>query len=149
MKMSNRFVKLKENAVLPTRATKNSAGYDFSIPEEPGRVYLIRPGETLKIKTGIAVKLDSNKYLAILVRSSIGIKKHLELANGTAIIDADFYGNPDNGGEITLALYNYGEKAAELKAGERIAQGVICQYFKAAGDKADADRSGGIGSTGK
>ena len=82
MELKNKcFMKLRDNAIIPTRATKYSAGYDFSIPADGNREFLISPGEVLKVKTGIAVILNDNEYLAIHIRSSLGIKKHLMLAN--------------------------------------------------------------------
>lgn len=150
MELKNKcFMKLRDNAIIPTRATKYSAGYDFSIPADGNREFLISPGEVLKVKTGIAVILNDNEYLAIHIRSSLGIKKHLMLANVTGVIDSDYYGNPDSRGEIIIALYNYGNTVQALKAGERVAQGIICTYGKVTDDSADEERKGGIGSSGK
>lgn len=39
---------------LPSRATTGSAGYDFKAPF----TFEMRPGETMKIPTGIRVKID-------------------------------------------------------------------------------------------
>lgn len=85
--------------------------------------------------------------LLLFVRSSIGIKKHITLANGTGVIDADYYNNPDNEGEIMLALTNNGNEFWEAYPRDRIAQGVFVKYAVTDDDTADGDRKGGIGST--
>ena len=48
--------KLYWDIKLPKRATKGSAGYDFYTPFE----FTLKPGETIKIPTGIRVKMDEN-----------------------------------------------------------------------------------------
>ena len=40
------------------------------------------------------------------------------LSNGTGVIDASYYNNSDNEGNIMCALYNYGNAPVELKAGD-------------------------------
>ena len=71
------------------------------------------------------------------------------LANRTGVIDADYYGNADNDGNIGLTLYNYGSETVELKAGEKIMQGVIVDYKISDNDCVTTGRCGGFGSTGK
>ena len=60
-------------AILPLRATKNSAGYDFYTPE----AITIRPGEVVKIMTGVKAKMQDGEFLMLDIRSSFGIKKGL------------------------------------------------------------------------
>ncbi len=128
---------------LPTRATKFSAGYDICTPTDiflPSKV-------SVKIKTDIKAKVKEDEVLLLFVRSSVGIKKNVVLMNGTGVIDADYYSNPDNDGNIMLALYNYGETAATFKAGDRICQGIFVKYDTVEDDNATMERAGGIGST--
>ena len=84
------------------------------------------------------------------IRSSIGVKKGVVLSNGTGIIDASYYSNPDNDGRIGISLYNTSDKEVHLLAGDRIAQGVFMQYL-VADDEAvlNEERAGGFGSSGK
>lgn len=70
------------------------------------------------------------------------------LANGTGVIDADYYGNADNDGNIGLTLYNYGTETVELKAGEKVMQGCVVDYKISENDGAFGSRVGGFGSTG-
>lgn len=128
---------------LPKRATKHSAGYDFCTPVD----LVVYPGKCESVKLDVKAKMNPNQVLLMYIRSSVGIKKHILLANGTGVIDSDFYGNKDNDGNMTLALYNYGKEVQIFKAGERIAQGVFVKFDTTEDDQVEKQRSGGIGST--
>ena len=129
---------------LPTRATAKSAGHDFFLKED----VTIKPGKAVFQYTDVKCKLNRDEVLLLFVRSSIGIKQHLMLANGTGVIDADYYGNADNDGNIGLTLYNYGTETVTLKAGEKVMQGVIVDYKISDNDCVTTGRYGGFGSTG-
>lgn len=129
----------------PVRKTAKSAGYDFHTPE----MIMIEPGETVIIPTGYRVKLEDDEWLALFIRSSLGIKRHLILSNCVGVIDADYYDNPSNGGEIMGALTNIGNATVMLAPGEAFMQGVIMKYQTVDSDAAVGKRTGGIGSTGK
>ena len=47
-------------------------------------------------------KIPDGYYLELSVRSSTPLKHWIILANGVGIIDADYYNNPSNEGEIFL-----------------------------------------------
>mgnify|MGYP002567729819 FL=1 len=130
---------------LPKRKTKQSAGYDI----ESAVNVVINPGETKLIPTGIKVYMDENEWLGIYIRSSLAIKYGLVLANSVAVIDSDYYNNPDNEGHIMMALRNTSGSPCAIKVGDRIAQGIFHRYYRVDGDKTDGSRIGGIGSTGK
>lgn len=128
---------------LPTRATKHSAGYDICTPCDihiPSKACVV-------VKTDIKAKVKEDEVLLIFVRSSVGIKKNIALMNGTGVIDSDFYGNTDNDGNISLALYNYSNDLQTFKAGDRICQGVFVKYDIVENDNVETIRTGGIGST--
>ena len=72
---------------LPRRATSGSAGYDFFAPFD----FSLMPNETIKIPTGVRVKIDEGWVLKIYPRSSLGFKYRLTLNNTVGIIDSDFY----------------------------------------------------------
>ena len=101
------------------------------------------------VSTGMKCKLDSGTYLELSVRSSTPLKHWIVLANGVGIIDADYYNNPDNEGEIFLQLINLSPYDILLKKGEKIGQGIIKQYLTTEDDAATGDRLGGFGSTSK
>lgn len=130
---------------LPERKTENSAGYDFFLPLPVS----IRPNESIVIPTGIKAHMVKGFFLQMHVRSSMGIKHGIVLSNGTGIIDADYFGNPDNEGHIMFAFRNESDKTFFADAGERIAQGIFSPYAITVDDKANGERVGGIGSTGE
>lgn len=132
-----------EEITLPTRATEGSAGYDIRAAETA----IIYPGDTAVIKTGVKARFDKDKVLLIAVRSSIGIKRRLMLANNIGVIDSDYYNNEETDGQIFIALHNYGQEVQTIVNGERIAQGIFIPFFKTSDDSADGKRKGGIGST--
>ena len=101
------------------------------------------------VSTGMKCKLDPGPYLELSVRSSTPLKHWIVLANGVGIIDADYYNNPDNEGEIFLQLINLSPYNILLKKGEKIGQGIIKQYLTTEDDAATGDRLGGFGSTSK
>jgi dUTP pyrophosphatase len=101
------------------------------------------------VSTGMKCKLDPGTYLELSVRSSTPLKHWIILANGVGIINADYYNNPDNEGEIFLQLINLSPYDILLKKGEKIGQGIIKQYLTTEDDAATGDRLGGFGSTSK
>lgn len=134
-----------DNAIIPTRKTAKSSGYDIHIYTTTP--VTIKPKETKMFTTGIKAYMPDDEFLAIYVRSSVGIKKHLMLNNATAVIDSDFYNNKENEGNIAIALYNYGDEPITLEPMERVAQGVFQKYYIVDNDNATQKRVGGIGST--
>ena len=81
-------------------------------------------------------------------RSSNPKKKGLELANGVGLVDADYYNNPDNEGEIAFAFKNIRDCVVVIEEGEKLGQGVFVPFFTAIDDKVEEERTGGFGSTG-
>lgn len=130
---------------LPERATGNSAGYDFFAPED-----ITLPAKTLtRVMTGVKCELRPYMVLILANRSSNPSKKSLFLANGVGIVDADYYNNPDNEGEIGFEFYNNSEEDVIISKNEKIGQGIITTYIRVEGDNATGSRAGGFGSTGK
>lgn len=134
---------IKENCQIPKRSTLYSAGYDFVCPCDVE----LAPDEQEIIWTGIKAYMRPNEVLLLDVRSSIGIKKHLMLANTIGVIDSDYYNNPQNEGEIGICLKNCGKENITIKTGEKIAQGIFVNYLLADNDEITEQRQGGIGST--
>lgn len=139
-------VSYDNSGILPTRNDKGSAGYDFYAPHG----FVIKPKSSYVFKTNIKAQMEEDDVLLLYVRSSIGIKRKLMLCHGTGVIDATFYNNPDNEGNISCALYNYGDELQTINAGERVMQGVFSKYLLTDDDKPlNKTRRGGIGSSGK
>ena len=133
---------LYDNIVIPSRATKGSAGYDFTCPID----ITIKPGELVKIPSGIRAYIDEGYVLNIYPRSSLGFKYQLSLANTTGIIDADYY-NAQNEGHIIVALVNRGNKGIVIKAGDRFVQGIFFSFFTVDEQEVNKERIGGFGSS--
>ena len=136
--------KTKGEITLPTRGSKISAGYDFYSPVD----IILKPNEKTCVWSDVKAYMQEGEVLLLFVRSSIGIKKGLALSNGTGVIDADYYSNSTNDGNIGIALYNYSDKIVEIKKGERICQGIFVPFLEADNGNTDKKRIGGIGSTG-
>lgn len=137
--------KKTDKYILPLRCSKNSAGYDFSSPIE----VIIPPQTKMLIWTNIKAYMQSDEFLSLHVRSSIGIKKGLRLANITGIIDSDYYSNIDNDGNIGICLFNDTNYEVTIVEGERIAQGIFTKYLISDNCNTEDERQGGIGSTNK
>ena len=128
---------------LPTRATKGSAGYDFYSPISVD----IEPMCSQMIWTDVCSKFEDDEVLLINVRSSMG-KQPVMIANTQGVIDPSYYGNPDNGGNIGIRLFNLGMTIYTVHAGDRVAQGMFIKYLTTDDDNTTAARVGGYGSTG-
>ncbi|WP_127848246.1 dUTP diphosphatase [Lacticaseibacillus hulanensis] len=161
---------------LPVRTTKNAAGYDFFAREDfvlksIWRYDFIRLFRLIKnehpltgedftraekvlkpmlVPTGIKAFMQPDEVLILANRSSNPLKRGLILPNGVGVIDADYYNNKDNEGEIFFQLVNLNPRDVVIKKGERLGQGIFMPYLAVDGDDgaAAAERKGGFGSTG-
>lgn len=131
-----------DDIVLPKRATTGSAGYDFTSPID----FTIKPGEMIKIPSGIRCYIEEGYVLNIHPRSSLGFKYQMTLANTTGIIDADYY-NALNEGHIIVALVNRGDKDIVIKKGDRFVQGIFFKFYTAIEEEVTNKRQGGFGSS--
>ena len=129
---------------LPKRATTGSAGYDFYAL----RAVELKPGESVKMATGIRVKIEEGWVLKIYPRSGLGFKYRLQLNNTVGIIDSDYYYS-DNEGHIFIKITNDSRdgKTLVIKQGDAFAQGVFVEYGITVDDDATEVRNGGFGST--
>ena len=138
--------KIYEDIKLPLRATKYSAGYDFYAPFD----FTLKPGETIKIPTGIRAKMREDYALFLLPRSGLGFKYRLQLNNTIGLIDADYFYS-DNEGHIFAKITNDSNegKVISVKKGEAFIQGVFLSYGITEDDEVNTIRNGGFGSTSK
>lgn len=134
--------KIYDSIQLPIRATSGSAGYDFKSPI----TFILKPGQTIKIPTGIRVKIDDGWVLKCYPRSGLGFKYRLRMANVVPIIDSDYFYS-DNEGHIFLKLSNEGEKDIFINSGDKIIQGIFVPYGITYDDYVNKTRNGGVGST--
>jgi dUTP pyrophosphatase len=136
--------KYTDRNLLPQRSTKYAAAYDLKAAKD----YFINPyvGPKL-IATGVKAYMDTDEYLEIVNRSSGPIKRGIVCANGVGIIDADYYNNSNNEGEIFAQVMNITDMPIEIKKGDRICQGIFHKYLVADNDQPGGQRKGGFGST--
>ena len=134
-----------EDIKLPKRATKGSAGYDFYAPF----AFTLKPGETIKIPTGIRAKMDGEWVLCLFPRSGLGFKYRLQLNNTVGIIDSDYFYS-DNEGHIFAKITNDSneDKVLNVDRGVGFMQGIFMEFGTTIDDDVTTERNGGFGSTG-
>jgi dUTP pyrophosphatase len=141
--MSLKITKLVPNAILPSRATPQSAGYDLYSSEG----YVLLPGHRVVVSTGIQVQLPPGVYGRIAPRSGLAVKHGLGV--GAGVIDADYQG------EIKVVLFNHDlRNNFVIRPGYRIAQ-LLLEYVSTPEveevqefDTVTERGTGGFGSTG-
>lgn len=137
---------LLEKFSLPRRGTSKSSGYDIYSPF----AFTLKPGETIFIPLGINVEIENGWWLLIIPRSGVGFKYRVRLENTVGNIDADYYMNENNEGEIGLKITNCGTLEYSVKCNERIVQAVFVPFGITYDDSPLTEiRTGGFGSTGK
>ena len=121
MRQQVKVKKLNDKAILPTYGSPYSAGADlYACMDES---VTIHPGETVMIKTGLAMEIPEGFAGLIYARSGLATKKGLAPANKVGVIDADYRG------EIMVPLYNHSQSEVMVEHGERIAQMVITPFL--------------------
>ena len=129
---------------LPKRATTGSAGYDYYSPID----LTLKPGETVKIPTGIRCRMENGWVLMNYPRSGLGFKYRLQLNNTVGIIDSDYYGSSNEGHIMSKMTNDSNEgKVVEIKKGTGFIQGIFMEFGICEDDDVDAVRDGGFGST--
>lgn len=138
--------KIYDGIQLPSRATSGSAGYDFRSPV----AFALSPGASIKIPTGIRVRIEEGWWLGALPRSSLGFKYRLQLDNTMGVIDSDYY-HSSNEGHIFIKVTNDGKNGKEvfIEPGDAVAQAIFLPYGITYDDNVTSIRDGGFGSTGR
>ena len=144
--MEIKIKRLSDTAKIPTRESSCAAGYDLyaDIPED----ITIKPHETVKINTGVAMEIPEGYFGGIAARSGLATKEGLRPANCYGIVDSDYRG------QIIVALHNDSDVERVVTPQERIGQIIIQPYlnvtFCEVDDLTETERgSNGFGSTGK
>lgn len=138
-----RVKKLVHEAVLPSRATDGSAGYDLTAVEP----HIILPGHRAIVSTGLALEIPKGTYGRVAPRSGLAVKSGIQV--GAGVVDSDYRG------EVKVVLFNHDlHNTFEIKPGYRIAQLVLekieCPPVEEIVEELqDTQRGdGGFGSTG-
>ena len=105
------IVLISDDAIIPTRASKGSAGLDLYSSIDAN----IEVGSINKINSGICISLPENSYESIRDKSSLAAKGLLTLGG---VIDSDYTG------EIIVIMTSL-IKPIKIKKGQKIAQLIV------------------------
>ena len=131
---------------MPSYATSGSAGLDLRACVD--ETTLIEPGQTILVKTGLAIYIEDTQFAGlILPRSGLGHKHGIVLGNLVGLIDSDYQG------ELMVSVWNRSQTAFTLEPGERLAQYVLVPVVHAEFEQVEefvaTERgAGGFGHTG-
>ena len=143
--MELRVTRLKDNAVVPTRAHPGDAGLDLYSTE----LAHLGPGERWSVGTGIALEIPEGHAGLVLPRSGLAREHGIALVNAPGLIDAGYRG------EVRVLLLNPDPaETVRIEAGARIAQLVvtpvaIAEPVEATALSETARGDGGFGSSGR
>jgi len=143
--MKVQIQKLNPQAIIPTFGSEQAAGADLYALLDTSAT--IQSGETLLIKTGIAMAIPTGYVGLIFARSGLASKRGLAPANKVGVIDSDYRG------ELMVALHNHSTQPQTIEPKERIAQLAIVPYLHPTFEQTDSldettRGTGGFGSTG-
>ena len=129
------------DAVLPSRGSEQSIGYDLTSVEN----VVIPKGEYRMVDTGIQVEFPDGHYLRIAPRSGLTAKNGIHV--GAGVVDRDYRAN------IKVILFNFGSEDFDVRSGMRIAQAILEKAsileVEEVSDLSSTERGeGGFGSTG-
>ena len=142
--MRLRVTRLRPSVPLPTYATPGSAAFDLATAEDVE----IGPREIKLVGTGLVVAVPDGYFLGIFARSSTPLRRGLMVANGVGVLDSDYCGPND---ELKIQLLNLTDHPISVKAGDRLAQGILLESPRVEfieGETSGSSR-GGFGSTGQ
>lgn len=136
--------KLKEEAILPTRAHPGDAGLDLYACEAAH----IGPGERWSVGTGLGVEIPEGHAGLVLPRSGIARDHGISLVNSPGLIDSGYRG------ELRVLLLNTDPaETFRVSPGDRIAQLVLTPILIAEPVESalaeSARGAGGFGSSGR
>ena len=135
-------VKLDDGAVVPTKGTQNSAGYDVCSIES----ILIPPGTHSKIHTGVYLEIPHGSCGILSHRSGMNSKQGAQVYG---VIDSDYRG------EVMITMFNSDPNhEIRVSPGDRVAQLRIVEVqthtFEVVDELTVTKRGeGGHGSTGR
>lgn len=161
-----------ENAQLPEKATKGSAGFDLKacltlgskiktfnpwnkevevpVKNVSGSPSIqIHPGYRVMVPTGLIFDIDPDHVLKVYSRSGISLKKGVMVVNGVGVVDSDYVN------ESFVLLYNTSDGPITISHGDRIAQAILerTEYYEieeiSEAPSQKTERDGGFGSTGE
>ena len=137
-------MKLKDEALLPSRAHEGDAGLDLYACEAAH----IGPGERWSVGTGVAVEIPAGHAGLVLPRSGLARDHGIALVNAPGLIDSGYRG------EVRVLLLNTDPaETFRIEPGDRIAQLLLTPIAAPEPIEAALSESargeGGFGSSGR
>lgn len=134
-------VTLDMDSYIPTRAHSTDAGLDLRSPVD----FVIPPGGSVVIDTGVHVQLPDNTVGLLKSKSGLNVKNSI-VSEG--VIDVGYTGS------IRVKLYNHGNHRYKGKAGDKISQLLVlpCLFpeIELVAELDETERgANGFGSTGR
>jgi dUTP pyrophosphatase len=144
MTLRVRIHRLAPSVALPRYESAQAAAFDLAVSDD----MVIQPGQVALVPTGLVIEVPAGMFLGIFARSSTPLKRGLMVANGVGVVDPDYCGPAD---EVRIALLNFTQNPVQVKAGDRLAQGILLpaervQWEETANGQTES--RGGFGSTG-
>lgn len=138
-----KIIKTSEKAIIPKKATQDSAGYDIYSIEQSCKLLSL---ERKSFSTGIKIQIPRGYFGRISPRSGLSLKSGIDVMAGT--IDSDYTG------EIKIILINLSEIEVQIDTNKAIAQLIIQKHYDMdllLSDKFEKTERGesGFGSTDK
>jgi dUTP pyrophosphatase len=136
--------RLRDDAVLPTRAYSGDAGLDLSACER----HELGPGERALVGTGIAVAIPDGHAGLVTPRSGLATKNGITIVNTPGLVDSGYRG------ELRVILHNTDRhESFVVEPGMRIAQLVVVAVphteLREVDELPESERgAGGFGSSG-
>src|SRR5688572_10214268 len=118
--MRIQVTRIHDAARLPRYETDGSAAFDLSAVGD----VTVPPGKVALVPTGLVIRVPERMFLGIFARSSTPLKRGLMIANGVGVVDPDYCGATD---EVKIAVMNFTDRLVEVKACDRLAQGIFLQ----------------------
>src|SRR5688572_28642781 len=138
-----RITRLRQDVPLPEYQTAGAAGFDMAAAED----VIIQPGEVKLVPTGLVIEVPPGMVLGVFARSSTPLKRGLMVANGVGVVDSDYCGPAD---EVKIEVVNFTTSPVAIRAGDRLAQGIVLPFVRVEWDERAPSRPtrGGFGRTG-
>jgi dUTP pyrophosphatase len=105
--------KLSEFAIIPTRGSKHSAGFDLSSAYDT----VIKAHCNGIVKTDLSISIPLNTYARIAPRSGLAVKNFID--TGAGVVDYDYRG------PVGVVLFNHSNIDFVINRGDRIAQLIL------------------------
>lgn len=135
--------KLNKDAIVPQYQSSGASGFDLHSIEDVD----VLSGGFVAVRTGLAFEIPVGYEIQVRPRSGLAFKSGISVLNTPGTIDSDYRG------EVMVILFNFSKNIFSIKKGDRIAQAVLSQVFKAnmvlSESLDDTERgNNGFGSTG-